>query len=88
MNAKNDEEIMGLIKEQIGAVVGFDASDIDDNQSFMKMGISSIKTFMITNRISDQLGIDLDPTAMLEYKNIASLYQHIVEQFYQGAFAK
>lgn len=84
MSSIGNTEIMNIIKEQIAIVGGFDVTDIDEDLSFLKMGISSVKTFMVTNRISDQLGINLDPTAMLEHKNIASLYQYIVDQFYCG----
>lgn len=84
MDTIGGNEILNLIKEQIAAIGGFDVSDVNEDQSFLKMGISSIKTFMITNRISDKLGIDLDPTVMLEYKNISSLYEYIIDHYYYG----
>lgn len=84
MNILDDQEIIGVVKEQIGTVIGLDQSDIEENQSFLKMGISSIKTIMIVNRISKKLGIELNPTVMFEYKNVASLSQFIIERFKTG----
>lgn len=84
MSAIGYEEVSGIIKNQIGAALGFDINDIDQTQSFMRMGLSSLKTITITSQISNELGIDLDPTAMLEHKNIPSLCDYIVENFYNG----
>lgn len=65
------EEIIMLIKKELSMVLDQQPDDIDEDENFLRIGISSIKTLKIINRISRILDIDVNPVAMFEYTTIS-----------------
>jgi|LakMenEpi03Aug12_release.lakeMendotaPanAssembly.Ray.scaffolds.fasta_scaffold445140_2 acyl carrier protein len=74
---KDKEQVIRLLKEQIGSVVNINPDSIDEELNFLKFGITSIQTIMMVNKLKKSLEIDLNPIAMFEYKNIAELADYI-----------
>jgi acyl carrier protein len=67
----NIEEIITYLKEEIALAINQSSDFIDQDLNFLRLGISSIQTLKIINKIKKKLGIDINPVAMFEYKTIS-----------------
>ncbi len=73
------EQIIGFIKDEIALVLNQNSDSIDEHVNFLRIGISSIQTLKIINRIRKKLEIDINPIAMFEYKTIAEFSGYLFE---------
>ena len=73
------QQLVNFIKEQIASVTNESIDYLDEEMSFLKLGISSIQTIMIINKIKKKLDIDINPIAMFEYKNISEFATYLGE---------
>lgn len=69
--------IIDFLKEEIAAAVNKQPDDIDENANFLSLGVSSIQTLKIINRLQKKLEIEINPIAMFEYKNIALFSEYL-----------
>ena len=76
----NKEEIVELIKTEIGLVLNQDPDDIDEDVNFLRVGISSVQALKIINRIRKKLVIDISPVALFEYKTIAEFAGYLFSE--------
>ena len=68
-----------LIKEEITNILQSPLEDIDETINFLRLGISSINTLKIINRLRKKLDVDINPIAMFEYKTIADFADYLCE---------
>lgn len=71
------EKIVWILKENIALVLNQEPCSIDQNMPFIKLGISSIASLTIINKIKRILQIDINPVAMFEYKTIIDLATYL-----------
>ena len=73
------ESILKTMKEYVAEALGEDVSEIDENTSFFRIGISSVQALKIMNKLRKNLNIEVSPVAMFEYKCIAELAAYLYE---------
>ena len=65
--------ITEMMKDYIAQVISVSPADVDENENFFHMGISSIQALKIINKIRKQLNADVELAAMFEYKCVSEL---------------
>lgn len=73
------EQLMDLAKKRISEVVGLHPSEINEDVSFLKMGISSIQAVKIINLIQKDLDLELNPAILFEYETLSELVDYFIE---------
>ncbi len=71
------EKIVWILKEEIASTMNQDPHSIDQDLNFLRLGISSIESLKIINKIKRKLQIDINPVAMFEYKTIIELASYL-----------
>jgi acyl transferase domain-containing protein/acyl carrier protein len=68
------------IRTQVAEILGFASSDrIDPKQGFFKMGMDSIMTVQLRNRLEVSLGCSLPPTVAFEYPTVDGMTKFLAE---------
>ncbi|MCL4267595.1 MAG: SDR family NAD(P)-dependent oxidoreductase [Anaerolineae bacterium] len=68
------ELLLGHVRQQVTAVIGADSSEsLDTEQGFFAMGMDSIMTVELRNRLEASLTCSLPPTVAFEYPTIHDL---------------
>jgi acyl carrier protein len=66
------------IRAQVAEILGFRSPDrVDSRQGFFRMGMDSIMTMRLRNRLETALGHSLPPTIAFEYPTVDSLVDFI-----------
>jgi malonyl CoA-acyl carrier protein transacylase len=79
-NEKRQEILTGHIRKQVAQVLGFSSSKLPEvNVGLMEMGMDSLMTVELKNRLQNQLGTNLPETIAIEYPTIAKLSLYIEE---------
>jgi myxalamid-type polyketide synthase MxaE and MxaD len=66
------------IRNQVAEILGFRSPDrVDPQQGFFRMGMDSIMTMQLRNRLETALGHSLPPTIAFEYPTVDSLVDFI-----------
>lgn len=73
----NTEQIIKFLKEEIALAVHQEPESIDPDLNFLKIGISSISTLRIINKIKKKLQVDISLVAMFEYKTISEFAKYL-----------
>lgn len=73
----NKEEIASLVKAEIATVLRCEADCIDDNESLLRLGVSSVQAIRIVNQVRRRICVDLSPIAIFEYSTIEQFAQYI-----------
>ena len=71
------KEIIDFLKQEIAPTINRDTSSIDEGLNFLSLGISSIDTLKIINRIQKKLNIEVNPIAMFEYKTLFDFAEYL-----------
>ena len=81
-SVNNRQEILKeYIRGQVARLLGLSSSQLPQvNLGFMEMGMDSLTTVELKNRLQDQLGIALPGTVAIEYPTIEKLSQYIAEE--------
>ena len=64
--------------EQLGRVLRLDPSRIDPLATFASLGVDSLTSLELRNRLQTSLGLDLQATLLFTYPTIDKLVVHIV----------
>ena len=75
------EELLERIKVKISEVVGLHHEDVDEDEKFLKMGISSIQAIKIVNALQEQFNAEINPAIMFEYETLSELVDYLIEEF-------
>jgi acyl transferase domain-containing protein/NADPH:quinone reductase-like Zn-dependent oxidoreductase/acyl carrier protein len=68
------------ILEHVGQVLRLDTSRIDRLSSFTNLGMDSLLSLELRNRLESSLGVRLSATLLFTYPNPASLADHLIER--------
>lgn len=71
------DKIIKILKEEIALAINESIHAIDSNLAFLRLGISSIDSLKIINKVKRKLQIDIHPVAMFEYKTINDLANYL-----------
>ena len=67
----NKAGIMLLITAEIIELTGHHSYSIDPHTKFQELGLTSLQTLKVINRLRRKLSLDINPIAMFEYETIA-----------------
>jgi len=73
-------KLIELIKEEMAAILACSPEEIDENENFLSMGVSSIQAVKIINKLKNKLGIDISPAVIFEYQTIQELVAYLLEE--------
>ena len=77
---ERQELLLGYVREQVARVLGFNTSEtLDVRQGFFKMGMDSIVTVQLRNRLETGLGCSLPPTVAFEYPTVEAMTNYLAE---------
>ena len=69
-----------LLSEQLGRILRVDAAKIDRTAPFRSMGVDSLMSLELRNRLESSLGLKLSATLLFAFANVASLGEHLLGQ--------
>ncbi|MEE0931322.1 MAG: acyl carrier protein [Acutalibacteraceae bacterium] len=72
-------QIIAYMKELMAEAMDCEVDDVDENASFFKLGISSIKALKIINMLRKKLNVEISPVAMFEYKCVNDLAEYLYQ---------
>ncbi|MBM7411148.1 acyl carrier protein [Clavibacter michiganensis] len=75
---KND--IKHILTEEIAIELGMPIEQIDDQASFMRLGISSVQALKVVNRLRKRIDLDINPVVIFEFKTIDDIAEHLAEE--------
>jgi microcystin synthetase protein McyG len=80
------ELIVDYIQREVGRVLGFDANSVPDTQQgFFELGMDSLTSVELKNRLETALGRPFPTTLVLEYPNIEALAGYVATQLFGAA---
>ncbi|MDO9216451.1 MAG: beta-ketoacyl reductase, partial [Lacisediminimonas sp.] len=81
--------LMAYVKQQIALVLGLaNGQSIDAGQGFFELGMDSLTSVELRNRLQRGLGIALPTTALMDYPSAQTLVRFILEQINPGGDSK
>jgi acyl carrier protein len=90
-NAHDQEKhalLMEHLSEQIGVVLQQDPSQLDPHLPFQNMGVDSLLSLEIRNRLEESVGVRLGATVLYTYATLTALVTHLLENLGFGPAAK
>ncbi len=73
----NKEEIVELLKKEVADVLDTTPDTIDEDESFMRLGVDSVDAIKIMNTIKSTLDVEVSPVAIFEYKTISDFAEYV-----------
>ena len=73
-------QITGQKKQLISTALKIDVSDIDSKKSFIELGQDSMSAVIMAVDLEDILSIEVEPTAILESRNLELLAEYLSEK--------
>ena len=71
------DDIVRALKMEIAAETGVSFDDIDDNASFGSLGLNSISSVFILDKLEKQLNVDMNPLFFWDYPTIRLLADYV-----------
>ncbi len=80
---KRHDLLLGAVCDEVAAVLGFSpASALDLRRGFFKMGMDSLMSVQLRNRLEAKLGRFLPPTVALEYPTVEALTGYLAAEVF------
>lgn len=73
----NKEEIIEMLKKEVADVLDTTPDTIDEDESFMRLGVDSVDAIKIMNTIKSTLDVEVSPVAIFEYKTISDFAEYV-----------
>ena len=73
----NKDQIIELLKSEVAAVINDDKNNIDEDENFMRLGISSVSALKIINSVGKKLEVEISPVALFEYKTLSEFAEYL-----------
>ncbi len=70
------------IREQVGAVLGMAAKRVDVNKPLQAMGLDSLMTLELRNRLERSMAMKLPATLVFNYPSVSALTRHLAEELH------
>ncbi|THV24620.1 acyl carrier protein [Glycomyces paridis] len=77
----DEEQIKAVLTKLIADEIGTAPGEIDEQASFMRLGVSSVQALKIVNRLRKELDMDINPVALFEFKTIEDISGYLAEAF-------
>ena len=73
-------QIEQWLRATVAELIEVTASDVDTRIPFSHFGVDSASALIVTDMLSDWLGLELDATLLYEHETIETLASHLVER--------
>lgn len=73
----NKDEILKQIKKELAVVLETTPDEIDEDENFMHLGISSIQALKVINTMRRKLDVEISPVALFEYKTLSDFAEYL-----------
>lgn len=81
---KRHEALLGAVRDEVAAVLGFSPSSaLDLRRGFFKMGMDSLMSVQLRNRLEARFGRFLPPTIALEYPTVEALTAYLAAEVFK-----
>lgn len=82
-NPQNRQSLLiQLIKQELAQILGInDMGAIDNTQGFSELGLDSLSSVELRNKLQINLDIKLSATALFDYPNVQAIANHIADIF-------
>jgi acyl carrier protein len=77
----DQEHIKAVLVKEIAAELAMAPGEIDEHASFMRLGVSSVQALKIINRLRKELGVDVNPVALFEFKTVEDISGYLADEF-------
>jgi acyl carrier protein len=78
--------ILNKIRAEAGYVLGFnDVEALDTKRGFFTLGMDSLMSVQLRNRLENKLGCNLPPTVAFEYPTIEALANYVADEVFKVA---
>ncbi len=77
---KNFKDIQDWIVTWLSKELKIDSEEIDIQEPFVNLGLSSRQAIILTGELEDWLGFEIDPSLAWEYPTIKQLADFLSEQ--------
>ncbi|GAB3166442.1 hypothetical protein GCM10027059_25520 [Myceligenerans halotolerans] len=74
------DEIKAVLIKEIAAELSIAPADVEDDEGFMQLGVSSVQALKIVNRLRKELGMDINPVALFEFKTVDDISAYLAEE--------
>ncbi|GAA1848831.1 acyl carrier protein [Myceligenerans crystallogenes] len=74
------EEIRAVLVKEIATELSIAPGEIEEDASFMKLGVSSVQALKIVNRLRKELDMDINPVALFEFKTVDDISEYLAEE--------
>ena len=75
----DQDYIKAVLAKEIAAELSIEPEEVDDQASFMRLGVSSVQALKIINRLRRELGIDINPVALFEFKTVEDISFYLAD---------
>ena len=80
-SGERQDLLSAYVAGEVARVMGLDSTGaVDRRQGFFKMGMNSLMTVQLRNRLEADLGWRLPPTVAFEYPTVESLARHLASE--------
>ncbi|MCB9450588.1 MAG: type I polyketide synthase [Anaerolineaceae bacterium] len=80
--AEQWQQLVDVVREEAARVMGFEANALDIRGGFFKIGMDSLMSVQLRNRLEVSLDCTLPPTIAFEYPTVESLARYIYEKVF------
>lgn len=78
------DDIKRWLANKVAAVLKIDASAIEFNTSFAKLGLDSLAAITISGELEHWLEMEVDATILYQYATIEELSEYLIEEMTQN----
>lgn len=71
------ELIKSTLTRHVAEELAIAPADVDEDASFMRLGISSVQALKVVNRLRRELDLDINPVALFEFKTIEDISDYL-----------
>lgn len=80
----NKTDYIDRIKELVAQELSLPVDEIDEDENFMRMGLSSLGALNIIGTVEDENNIEISPVAIFEYKTISEFAEYLANGAEKG----
>ena len=73
------DELMAFIKEAIAEETDVPLDQIEESQAFITMGLDSLSSIVILNKIEDQYKVELNPIYFWDYPTLGAFTDFLLK---------
>ena len=77
------EDLLTVIKEAIAEETSVPIGQIEESQAFITMGLDSLSSIVILNKIEDKFNVELNPIYFWDYPTLGQFADFLLKEHIQ-----